>query len=66
MLVHENGVPKAMVLKDFIDDINLVDEDFPELTQLPSERRLITPSRSDRSKPFYFHWSVHGALPLYL
>ncbi|MCP5774355.1 hypothetical protein NL389_31515, partial [Klebsiella pneumoniae] len=34
MLVHENGVPKAMVLKDFIDDINLVDEDFPELTQL--------------------------------
>ncbi|MFV5386083.1 acinetoferrin biosynthesis protein AcbC [Acinetobacter junii] len=41
MLVHENGVPKAMVLKDFIDDINLVDEDFPELTQLPSESDLL-------------------------
>ena len=41
MLVHENGVPKAMVLKDFIDDINLVDEDFPELTQLPSEADLL-------------------------
>lgn len=41
MLVHENGVPKAMVLKDFIDDINLVDEDFPELAQLPSEADLL-------------------------
>ncbi|WP_436872332.1 acinetoferrin biosynthesis protein AcbC [Acinetobacter haemolyticus] len=41
MLVHENGVPKAMVLKDFIDDINLVDEDFPELIQLPSEADLL-------------------------
>lgn len=41
MLVHENGVPKAMVLKDFIDDINLVDEDFPELAQLPTEADLL-------------------------
>ena len=41
MLVHENGVPKALVLKDFIDDINLVDEDFPELAQLPSEANLL-------------------------
>ncbi|MFU9819309.1 acinetoferrin biosynthesis protein AcbC [Acinetobacter radioresistens] len=41
MLVHENGVPKAMVLKDFIDDINLVDEDFPELAQLLSEADLL-------------------------
>ncbi|ENX56941.1 MULTISPECIES: IucA/IucC family siderophore biosynthesis protein [Acinetobacter] len=41
MLVHENGVPKALVLKDFIDDINLVDEDFPELAQLPSEGGLL-------------------------
>ncbi len=41
MLVHENGVPTALVLKDFIDDINLVDEDFPELSQLPSEADLL-------------------------
>jgi siderophore synthetase component len=41
MLVHENGVPKALVLKDFIDDINLVDEDFPELAQFPSEGGLL-------------------------
>lgn len=41
MLVHENGVPKALVLKDFIDDINLVDENFPELAQLPSEAGLL-------------------------
>ncbi len=41
MLIHENGVPKAMVLKDFIDDINLVDEDFPELADLPDEAKIL-------------------------
>ena len=41
MLIHENGVPKAMVLKDFIDDINLVDEDFPELSELPEEGKIL-------------------------
>ncbi len=41
MLVHQNGVPKRMVLKDFIDDINLVDEDFPELRSLPDEADLL-------------------------
>lgn len=35
MLIHANGVPQKMVLKDFIDDVNLVDEDFPELASLP-------------------------------
>ena len=41
MLVHENGVPQAMVLKDFIDDVNLVDEDFPELDHLPEEGKIL-------------------------
>ena len=41
MLVHENGVPQAMVLKDFIDDVNLVDEDFPELDHLPEEGQIL-------------------------
>ena len=41
MLIHENGVPKAMVLKDFIDDVNLVDEDFPELHDLPEEGKIL-------------------------
>ena len=41
MLVHENGVPQAMVLKDFIDDANLVDEDFPELDSLPEEGKIL-------------------------
>lgn len=41
MLVHENGVPKALVLKDFIDDVNLVDEDFPELNALPEEGNIL-------------------------
>ena len=41
MLVHENGIPQAMVLKDFIDDVNLVDEDFPELDHLPEEGQIL-------------------------
>ena len=41
MLIHEHGVPKKMVLKDFIDDINLVDEPFPELQDLPKEGDLL-------------------------
>ena len=41
MLIHANGVPQKMVLKDFIDDINLVDEDFPELTSLPIEGQIL-------------------------
>ena len=41
MLIHANGVPQKMVLKDFIDDINLVDEDFPELASLPIEGQIL-------------------------
>lgn len=41
MLIHEHGVPKSMVLKDFIDDVNLVDEDFPELETLPEEGKIL-------------------------
>lgn len=41
MLVHQHGIPQALVLKDFIDDINLVNEDFPELAQLPEEGKIL-------------------------
>ena len=41
MPIHANGVPQKMVLKDFIDDINLVDEDFPELASLPIEGQIL-------------------------
>ena len=41
MLIHANGVPQKMVLKDFIDDINLVDEDFSELASLPIEGQIL-------------------------
>jgi siderophore synthetase component len=41
LLVHENGVPKRMVIKDFIDDVNVVEEDFPELGSLPPETALL-------------------------
>lgn len=54
MLVHENGVPKALVLKDFIDDINLVDEDFPELAQLPSEADLLLRHEASDLSHFIF------------
>jgi siderophore synthetase component/RimJ/RimL family protein N-acetyltransferase len=35
LLIHENGLPKRLVVKDFVDDINLVELDFPELASLP-------------------------------
>lgn len=41
MLIHANGVPQKMVLKDFIDDVNLVDVDFPELASLPIEGQIL-------------------------
>lgn len=41
LLIHENGVPKRMVIKDFIDDVNLIDEAFPELASLPPEAELL-------------------------
>lgn len=41
MLVHENGIPQKLVLKDFIDDVNLVDEDFIELSDLPEEGKIL-------------------------
>ena len=41
MLIHAQGIPKKMVLKDFIDDVNLVDEDFAELATLPAEAGIL-------------------------
>lgn len=41
MLIHANGVPQKMVLKDFIDDVNLVDEDLAELASLPIEGQIL-------------------------
>lgn len=41
MLIHANCVPQKIVLKDFIDDVNLVDEDFPELASLPIEGQIL-------------------------
>lgn len=41
LLIHENGAPTRMVIKDFVDDINLVDEPFPELNGLPNEAAVL-------------------------
>lgn len=41
LLVHENGVPIKMVLKDFVDDINLVDENFFEQEPKPKEADIL-------------------------
>ncbi|QJD58250.1 IucA/IucC family siderophore biosynthesis protein [Pseudomonas sp. gcc21] len=41
LLVHEGGVPKKMVLKDFVDDVCLVEEAFPELQTLPPEASVL-------------------------
>ena len=54
MLVHEKGVPKALVLKDFVDDINLVDEEFPELSGLPQEGQLLLRHEASDLSHFLF------------
>ncbi len=41
MLIHRHGLPEKLVLKDFIDDVNLVDEDFVELADLPEEANIL-------------------------
>lgn len=54
MLVHDHGVPKALVLKDFIDDVNLVDESFPELAELPLEAELLLRHEAEDLSHFIF------------
>lgn len=39
LLVHRNGHPVRLVLKDFVDDLNLVDEDWEQLRSIPGEIR---------------------------
>lgn len=41
LLIHENGVPKRMVLKDFVDDINLVEGEFEEQYPKPQEADVL-------------------------
>lgn len=41
LLIHQNGIPKRMVIKDFIDDMNVVDEPFAELASLPPAADLL-------------------------
>ena len=54
MLVHELGVPKQLVLKDFVDDVNLVDEDFTELANLPKEGQLLLRHPAEELSHFIF------------
>lgn len=54
MLVHKNGLPQAMVLKDFVDDVNLVDEDFVELNDLPKEGQLLLRHPAEELSHFIF------------
>ncbi|MFH7808738.1 IucA/IucC family protein [Acinetobacter sp. BSP-153] len=54
MLIHTNGVPQKMVLKDFIDDVNLVDEEFPELAGLPIEGQILLRHPAQELSHFIF------------
>ncbi|MFB2537731.1 MULTISPECIES: IucA/IucC family protein [unclassified Acinetobacter] len=41
LLIHEQGVPKRMVLKDFVDDINVVDVVFAEQQPKPAAADIL-------------------------
>jgi siderophore synthetase component len=41
MLVHRDGLPLRLALKDFVDDVNLSDQPLPELERVPAEVREV-------------------------
>lgn len=40
-LILKNGLPERLALRDFIDDINVCDLDFPEIADMPKEVRAV-------------------------
>ncbi len=41
VLVHCDGVPARLALKDFVDDVNLSDQPLPELERVPADVRQV-------------------------
>jgi len=41
MLVHRDGLPARLALKDFVDDVNLSDQPLPELERVPADVRRV-------------------------
>lgn len=41
MLVHRDGLPSRLALKDFVDDVNLSDQPLPELERVPADLRRV-------------------------
>jgi len=37
ILVHRDGTPSRLAIKDFVDDVNLADQPLPELADLPAD-----------------------------
>jgi siderophore synthetase component len=37
ILLHRSGAPSRLVVKDFVDDVNIADAPLPELADLPAE-----------------------------
>ncbi|WP_128477221.1 IucA/IucC family protein [Halorussus pelagicus] len=58
VLVHEDGLPVRVAIKDFVDEVGIVDRDFPELLEhLPTDLR-----DDDRYKHHILHRSPPPAL----
>jgi siderophore synthetase component len=41
VLVLKNGKPERIIMKDFVDDVNISDQPIPELIELPSELKQV-------------------------
>lgn len=54
LLIHKNGIPKKMVLKDFVDDINLVDDDFMEQNPKPESSDILLKHKASELSHFIF------------
>jgi len=37
ILLHRNGIPSRLAIKDFVDDVNVSDQPLPELADMPAD-----------------------------
>lgn len=65
-LILENGKPVGLVIKDFIDDVNISDTHLPETDDLPPSLRAILLKVDDKQLTQFIHTGLFVVLYRYL
>lgn len=66
LLIMDNYRPVGLVIKDFIDDVNLSDRDLPETADLPPPLRDVLLKVSDHQLTQFIHTGLFVVLYRYL